>query len=207
MTSVYLFFLLIALLTQSSPKFVPLFDGKTLSGWVVENTTSNNFNVKDGALHVTGPQGWLRSERRYSNFLLRVEFRFLSDDADSGIFVRAPGPASNIFMRGWPANAYQIQNRDISRNQTNNPLWIGNIYRHRVAQGETQYDSAAALAAAKKTGEWQILEIEVAGDALTVKLNGSQITRAANIVNPQGHIGIQAETGALEYRSIEIREQ
>ena len=185
--------------------FVPLFDG-TLDGWVVENTTANNFTVKDRILRVEGPQGWMRSERQYGDFALRVEVRFLTDDADSGIFFRAPGPASNVFIRGWPANAYQVQIRDITRNKTTNPIWIGNLYRHRVAPGETTFDSDAALAAAKPTGEWQLIEMDVAADRLTVRLNGTLVTRAANIVNARGHIGVQGEAGALEYRMIAIRE-
>ena len=185
--------------------FVPLFDG-TLNGWVIENTTANNFTVRDRILRVEGPQGWLRSEQQYGDFALLVEVRFLTDDADSGIFFRAPGPASNIFMRGWPANAYQVQVRDISRNKTTNPIWIGNLYRHRVAPGETAFDSEAALKAAKPTGEWQLIEIDVTGDRLTVTLNGTPVTRAGNIVNARGHIGVQGETGALEYRTIAIRE-
>ena len=188
---------------MQAPKFVSLFNG-TLDGWVVENTTANNFTVQDRVLKVQGPQGWLRSSEQYADFVLRVEFRCLTDDADSGIFVRAPGPPTNIFIRGWPANAYQVQLRDMSRNKTTNPIWIGNLYRHRVAAGETIFDADAAMAAVKPTGEWQTVEITAAGDRLTVQLNGTVVTRAANIVNPRGHIGIQGETGTLEYRSIAI---
>ncbi len=142
---------------QTAPPVVPLFDGKTLSGWIVENTDRGNFTVRDGVLRVEGPQGWLRSAREYGNFTLTVECRFVTDDADSGVFLRAPGPASNIFMRGWPANAYQVQVRDMSKNRTTNPIWIGNLYRHRVAPGETSFDADAALGAVKPTGEWQTI--------------------------------------------------
>jgi hypothetical protein len=189
---------------QSPARGVPLFDGKSLNGWVVENTTAGNFSVRDGVLRVEGPQGWLRSVDQYGNFDLRVEFRFLTDDADSGVFVRAPGPASNIFMRGWPANAYQIQTRDISRNKTTNPIWIGNLYRHRVAPGETTYDAEAAQRASRPTGEWQRFDIEVVDDRITVTLNGTPTTRASGIVNPRGHIGLQGETGIVEYRVVEL---
>jgi N-sulfoglucosamine sulfohydrolase len=189
-------------------RFEPLFDGRTLSGWTVENTDAGNFSVRDGVLHVTGPGGWLRSVRQFADFALRVELRFLTADADSGIFLRAPDPPSHVFIRGWPANAYQVQARDISTNRTDKPIWIGNLYRHRVAEpGETDYDSDAALQAFRPTGEWQLLEIEAAGSTLTVALNGTQVTRAANIVNPRGHVGIQGETGAVEYRAIDIAER
>jgi hypothetical protein len=196
--------LLIAQQPPAPAPFTPLFDGRTLNGWVVENSDGANFTVATGVLTVSGPQGWLRSAEQYGNFSLRVEVRFLTDDADSGIFVRAPGPASNIFMRGWPANAYQVQVRDLSRNKTTNPIWAGNLYRHRVAPGETAFNADAAMAAIKPTGEWQVFDIDAIDDRLVARLNGVEVLRAGGIVNPRGFIGIQGETGRLEYRKIEI---
>jgi hypothetical protein len=187
--------------------FVSLFDGRALDGWVVENSDGANFTVREGHLRVEGPQGWLRSVRQYADFALRVEVRFLTPDADSGVFLRAPGPASNIFIRGWPANAYQVQVRDMSRNTTTNPYWVGNLYRHRVAPGETTFDADAAMRAVKPTGEWQVFEIEAVGDRVTARLNGVLVLDARGIVNPRGFIGIQGETGTLEYRAIEIQER
>jgi 3-keto-disaccharide hydrolase len=188
------------------PAQTPLFDG-SLDGWVVENQTKGRFTVREGLLRVEGPDGWLRSAQQYGDFVLHVEWRFVTADADSGIFLRAPGPASNVFIRGWPANAYQVQVRDISRNKTTNPLWIANLYRHRVPDGETRYDADAAAAAARGPGEWQAMDIDVRGDRLSVTLNGTPVTTATGIVNPRGHIGIQAETGVLEYRSLTIVEK
>jgi hypothetical protein len=183
-----------------------LFDG-SLNGWVVENQTQGRFSVADGLLRVEGPDGWLRTEAQYGDFGLHVEWRFVTPDADSGIFLRAPGPPSNVFIRGWPANAYQVQVRDLSRNRTTNPLWIGNLYRHRVPPGETTFDAEAAAGAVRPPGEWQAMDIEVTGERLTVALNGVPVTTATGLVNPRGYIGIQAETGVLEYRALEIADR
>ena len=188
----------------ASAAFLPLFDGKSLHGWTNVNTTTT-FTVKDGALRVEGRSGWLRSERQYADYDLRVEVRFLTDDADSGIFVRAVG--DSIFLRGWPGNSYQVQARDVTKNQTSNPILIGNLYRHGNRGGETTFDNAAAIRAAKQTNEWQTLDIEVRGDRLSVSLNGVALTRATGLANASGYIGIQGEAGVVEYRSIQIREK
>jgi hypothetical protein len=195
---------LLGFLLQAGGDFVSLFDGKSLQGWTVTSSTPTTFSIKDGFINVEGNSGWLKSDRQYSDFQLRVEVRFLTDNADSGVFVRAVG--DSIFLRGWPGNSFQVQARDVTRNQTANPILIGNIYRHGNARAETNFDSAAALQAAKKTGEWQTLDIEVSGDRLTVSLNGTLITTAAGIANPAGYIGLQGEAGIVEYKSIQIRE-
>jgi hypothetical protein len=179
-----------------------LFDG-TLAGWSVENTAAGNIALEDGVLRIAAPGGWLKSAGSYADFSLRVEFRFLTDDADSGIFVRAV--ADGVFGRGWPANSYQVQLR--------NPVGespfpaVGGIFRHGKPPGETRYDAALAAEASTGTGEWQVLEIELAGTELRARLNGQELTRAFGIENPRGFVGIQAETGSLEFRRIEIVER
>lgn len=177
--------------------FSPLFDG-TLSGWTIENDA--NVRVEQGVLRVEGPRGWLRSNDRYGDFSLRIGFRFLTDDADSGIFVRAV--ADSEFGPGWPGNSYQVQ--------LHNPIGanrfppVGGIFRHGRPQGETRYDEPLARSTSTGTGEWQTLEIDVAGESLVVRLNGVTLTEAEGIGNPTGFIGIQAETGIVEFRGIEI---
>lgn len=193
------------ILAQEEGEFESLFNGASLEGWVIENSEEDNFNVEEGFLRVEEPSGWLRSERQFSDFILRVHVRFLTENADSGVFVRAV--ADVPFFRGWPGNSYQVQTRDISENRSNNPIWLADIYRHNVSEGgETEFNSEAVLEAYSGVGEWQTIEIQAIEDSLTVLLNGTLVTRAENIVNPAGYIGFQGETGVVEFRTIEIRE-
>ncbi|HEX4998643.1 MAG TPA: DUF1080 domain-containing protein [Terriglobia bacterium] len=185
-------------------EFKTLFDGKSLDGWKTQNSAADTFKLKDGVLHVEGNSGWLRSAEQYGDFQLQVEVRFLTDNADSGVFVRAVG--DSIFMRGWPGSSYQVQARDVTRNKSANPLLIGNIYRHGNRGGETTFDSQAAFQAAKATGEWQTFDIEVRGDTIKVTLNGTVLTQATGLANPRGYIGLQGEAGVVEYRAVRIRE-
>ena len=83
---------------------------------------------------------------------------------------------------------------------------MATIYRHRLPKGETVFDKDKAFELARPTGEWQEFEITVAGDSLLVKLNGTLLTRARDLVNSTGHIGLQGETSIVEFRSIAIKE-
>jgi hypothetical protein len=182
---------------QPAPGFVPLFDG-TLGQATIEN--GGAFTIEGGVLRAEGPEGWLRFPTLVRDFRLRAELRFVTDNADSGVFFRAL--PDGAFARGWPNRSYQVQ--------LLNPLGgsqlppVGGLFRHGMPPGETTLDREAVQAAFTGTGEWQLLEIEVAGTELTVELNRAPVTKATGIADVAGYIGIQSETSAVEFRRIEI---
>ena len=172
-----------------------------LSRWSVDNSSAGNFTMRDGVLEVREPEGWLKSSERFTDFELTIEFRFMTDNADSGIFVRALG--ENEFVRGWPNQSYQVQLRNPIGESPFPP--VGGLFRHGMASGETQYDEALARETSLPTGEWQSITVRVEGTSLSAELNGEPILRAEAIGNETGFIGLQGETGALEFRSIRVR--
>jgi hypothetical protein len=188
--------------TPAAPGFVELFDG-TLNNWRVLYTQTDNIKIVDGLLRVEGPNGWVRSAKRYTDFRLEIEFRWLTDDADSGVFLRAS--ADETFARGWPAGSYQIQLLNPASESTFPP--VGHLFRHQMDDGQLRFDEEGARALAKPTGEWQTLAIELVGERLAVWLNGTGITQALSVAKSTNYIGFQAERGALEFRSIRIQER
>ncbi len=186
--------------TNNPPKSISLFNGTNLDNWVIENDAQ--FSVQNGVLKVNRGTGWLRSAGVFANFTLVMEFRFLETEANSGIFVRT-GPTSNNDENGWPNNGYQVQCMDIITGKA--PL--ATMIPYGAPPFEHQSDLAALAKAYKPLGEWQTYEITCAGETLEVKLNGKRITTATSIMNRQGHIGIQAEHGLLEFRKIDVIER
>ena len=100
--------------TPVSAGFSPLFDGKSLNNWVVDDKRYvGNFSVRDGRLHIEGQGGWLRSNREYGDFTLRLGFRYLTEDPGSGrigvsgVFLRTP--AKSTYESGWPDNSLEVQ--------------------------------------------------------------------------------------------------
>jgi hypothetical protein len=184
---------------QPPAAFTALFDG-TLGAATIENDGA--FTLEDGVLRAEGPEGWLRFPQTYRDFRMRVELRFLTDNGDSGVFFRAQ--PDGAFARGWPNRSYQVQ--------ILNPLAggrlppIGGVFRHGMPPGETAHDVAAVGAAFTGTLEWQTLEIELKGTELAVSLNGVPVTHAAGIADVAGYVGLQSETGAVEFRRIDIEE-
>jgi hypothetical protein len=68
----------------------PLFDGKTLAGWVNVNCHPDTFAVKGDAIVTTGtPTGFLRTDKQYENFELDFDWMHVEKEkmANSGLFV------------------------------------------------------------------------------------------------------------------------
>jgi len=194
--------------------FTPLFDGKSLTNWVVDGDQyAQNFSVQDGLLRIEGEGGWLRSARQYGDFTLRLGFRYLTDDPGggrigvSGVFLRTP--ATSTYQSGWPDNSLEVQ---LANRQGGRPAipgdarWGGAVLRHGNLGGPTSFDTRTALLSYGRTGEWQTLEIQAVGDAIHVTLNGNFLGTASAGGNARGHLGLQAETGGIEFRSVEINE-
>src|SRR5437016_9626642 len=80
--------------------FTSLFNGKDLDGWHIMG--GGQFSAKDGVILLNKGAGWLRSEKQYKDFELRLEFRFVEKNANSGIFLRANDDKG-------PSKAYQVQ--------------------------------------------------------------------------------------------------
>ncbi len=178
---------------------VQLFNGENLDGW--EIVSDGQFSVEDGNIRVNRGSGWLRSNEIFGDFVLTMEFRFLEEGANSGIFVRTAA-ASNDDEGGYPVNGYQVQCRDAVEDDT--PL------AHMIAMGEVSFEAESDIDALrqayKPAGEWHTCEIRAEGEDLTVTLNGVVITTATGIVDATGHIGIQGEDGLLEFRRIDVEE-
>jgi hypothetical protein len=186
---------------QSDSGFVELLDDG-LSQWQIEHSVGANFVVADSVLRVGGPEGWLRGEAQYGDFALIVEFRFLTDAADSGVFFRAAGVEP--FARGWPNRSYQLQMLNPLAQSRFPPL--GGLFRHGMPPGETHFDETLARRMTAPTGQWQTLAIEVRGEHVVADVNGVRVLDADGIGNARGFIGLQGETDAVEFRSVRIRE-
>jgi hypothetical protein len=174
--------------------FVPLFNGKDLTGWHVMGTPA--WKVEDGVLVCTGEgSGWLRSDKQYENFVLRLEFR-ISKGGNSGIFIRSA-------LEGNPAfTGMEVQILDDHGRQPT-PHTTGAIY-DAVAPKKNM---------SKPAGEWNFVEIICSGPWVVVAMNGEEIVRVNMDEHPKlkdrlrkGYIGLQNHGSRVEFRNIRIKE-
>ena len=87
---------------QPSGETVSLFNGENLHGWHV---TGCQVAVEDGALVLKGGDGFVRTDHRYGDFILELDWKALGKESwDSGIYIRSELPSGE---RPWPKR-YQV---------------------------------------------------------------------------------------------------
>jgi hypothetical protein len=138
--------------------FVSLFNGTDLTGWVVMGK-KEQWVAENGLLKcLGGPGGWLRSEKEYTDFELRLEFRN-TPKTNSGVFLRATENGNPAFT------GMEIQIMDDA----------GNPKPGKGSTGAVYAAVAPAVVATKPPGEWNFYDIALNGTQLKVVLNDQEL--------------------------------
>lgn len=186
----------------AEPTWIPLFNGKDLSGWTpkiaghpVGHNFANTFRVEDGILKVAydgyesfdGQFGHLYSNLPYSHYRLRLEYRFegkVMPDApwytnlNSGVMLHAQSPLSQRLDQGFPAS---IEMQFLA-DEGKGPRCTGNVVTpgtHIEIHGKLVTDHIVESGAPTfPADEWVRMEVEVRGnDEITFFVNGTEYLR------------------------------
>lgn len=188
--------------------FVPLFNGTDLKGWNRYASKKDLWTVEDGMIVCQGNGGgWLGTDRDYSDFELRLEYR-LKPAGNSGIYIRAP-------EEGWISRVgMEIQLLDDFHPR------YANIDFHQHT-GAIYHVAAPSRRASKKAGQWNAMTIRAQGRQVAVWLNGAAILDVdldrcrkdpeiakehPGLARSTGRIGLQSHTDRVEFRNIYIKE-
>lgn len=162
--------------------WINLFDGKTLSGWKIQN--DGNWRVEDGAIVVDqGKIGLLTTEKEWTNYEFEVEFS-AQISTNSGIFL-----STKPVVTDESKDCYEVNIAPPS-----NPFPTGSIVKRKAFLG------------AGEKAEWRKYRMTVKDGHVKVWLDG-EMTVDYQDENPlkSGLIGLQLNQGKVEFRNIRVR--
>jgi len=192
--------------------FVPLFNGRDLTGWVNANCAPETWSVRDGMIHCTGhPTGALRTIRQYENFILELEWRHLESGGNSGVFIWAtPIAAPGVpFLRG-----IEVQVLDHGYNVPGKNQWYtthGDVFPIHGAtmkpfgrhNGERSFPSEER---SKGSPEWNHYRIVCTNGVLRLHVNGKEVSGGEECNYRKGYIGLESEGAPVDFRNLRIKE-
>ncbi len=202
----------LALGAQDDEGFVPLFNGKDLTGWVNANCAPETWSVRDGVVCCTGiPTGALRTARMYENFILEAEWRHLKSGGNSGIFIwGSPISAPGVpFLRG-----IEVQVLDHGFNVKGKNEWYtthGDVFPIHGAtmkplgrhNGQRSFPSEER---SKPSPEWNHYRITANNGVLRLSVNGKEVSGGDDCTYRKGYLALESEGAPVEFRNVRIKE-
>jgi hypothetical protein len=185
-------FSLLGVVRAAEPAFVPLFNGRDLTGWDAEKS-KEFWHVENGILvgqnneALKGNMLW--TEKSYGDFVFQCDVRW-NGDIDSGVMLRKPelqvqfGTSSSLKM------------------DMTGSFYVG---------GKDAYPDAARaknIAQLWKPGDWNTVRIEAKGTDFTVWINGQKASHLSDSKYAEpAPIGLQVHPNKkmkVEYRNVRV---
>jgi len=185
---------------------VPLFDGKSLAGWVQRGGKAK-YAVEDGAIVGSSvpntTNSFLCTEKTFADFILELEFK-VDPGLNSGVQIRSE---SRKDYRNGVVHGYQVEIDPSSR------AWSGGIYDESRRGWLCDLKNNEPARKAFKQNQWNQFRIECRGDSIKTWLNGVPAADLKDSKTPRGFIALQVhgvggrtEPLAVRWRNIRIKE-
>ncbi len=198
---------------------VSLFNGKDLTGWHIDVPAMdsipeaiNPFIVRDGMLVSLGtPNGHIITDKVYSDFRLRVEYRFAGKPGNCGVLVFASTPRSlykmfpksiEVQMMHENAGDFWCIVEDITVD--NMPERRGPKDEWGITEGKKRRILNLTDGSENPVGEWNSMTIECLDDQVKVWVNGDLVNHGYNATASEGQIALQAEGSEVEFRRLDL---
>jgi Domain of Unknown Function (DUF1080) len=195
--------------------FIPLFDGSSLTEWVIPEGDNGHWKVVDGVIdydarsEAPGDKNMV-SKRDFGDFVLKLDWRlkeapFVNPNVAYVLpdGTHAKGVDGKELKLPLPDSDSGVYLRGSSKSQVNMwcwPIGSGEVYGYRM---DKQMPAAVRAGVTPRTqadkpvGEWNSFEITMKGERLTVVLNGKTVIENAELpgIPKRGKLELQHHGG------------
>lgn len=199
----------------------PIFDGKTLAGWVQRGGKAN-YRVEEDAIVGTSrpltPNSFLCTEKTYGDFILELEFK-VDGELNSGIQIRSNAfdvpttikrdNAPPIIIAPKRVHGYQCE---IDNEPGRDRWWTAGIYdesrRGWLYPGPLGGDGKAFTEQGRrlsKPDQWHRIRIEARGERIQTFLDGEARADLRDAMTPRGFIALQVHGVGANPKPLEVR--
>ena len=233
---------------EKSGEWIQLFNGKDLTGWTPKirgqklgDNWNDTFRVEDGVIKVAYDKyekfdrrfGHLFYKDSFSNYILRIEYRFVGDQVaggpgwafrNSGVMIHGQEPQTMDVEQDFPVSI-EVQLLGGNGKDKRPNLNLCTPGTHVVIDGKLHKDHCTNSTSATFHGDqWVTAEIEVRGKTvIRHRVNGQTVLeynqpqldpddkwaqgliKEGNLILNGGSISLQSESHPCEFRKVEIK--
>lgn len=191
--------------------------GKKLKGepvkWIQVNTEDTTWHMKGKELVCNGhPIGVIRSESRYENFLMHIEWKHMEAGGNSGTFVWSDAePGTNRLPNGVEVQMLELDWVNLNvRNGEKPPVayvhgelfGVGGV--ELVPDNPRGKRSKSVENRCKGKGEWNTYDVVCADGTIKLSVNGKFVNGISQSTKRSGYICLESEGAEIHFRNIRI---
>ncbi len=190
-------------------EFVPLFNGKDLSGWVNVNCAPSTWTVKEEMIVCSGkPTGVLRTEKQYENFVLELEWRHMVAGGNAGLFIWSDAlPAPGVpFTRSIEVQVLDGRNTGDYTSHGDVFAIHGATFKPDREHPNGWMRCLPSERRCKPSPEWNHYRVTCNDGAIKLEVNGKEVSGGYDTKPKKGHICLESEGSECHFRNIRIKE-
>jgi len=186
-------------------KKIVLWNSKDFTGWklfvpVPLYDVARTWSVKDGVIRCVGtPNGYMRTEKDYADYLLHIEWRWVGNGGNSGVLVHMSGED-----KVWP-KSLECQ---LKSGNAGDFYVIGGVEVNEHAMGGSRVEGRRVIklkqSSEKPFGQWNSCDVICKDDWIVVLANGVLQNVGTGCSENSGKICLQSEGTPIEFRNIYI---
>jgi len=181
--------------------------------WIQVNTESETWKVKGNEIICTGhPIGVIRSEKRYENFLLHIEWKHMEPGGNSGTFVWSDAePGDNRLPNGVEVQMLELDWVNLNKRDGKTPpvayvhgeiFGVGGV--ETVPDNPRGRRSKSVENRCKGKGEWNTYEVVCVNGTIKLSVNGKFVNGISKATKKEGFICLESEGAEIHFRNIRI---
>ncbi len=193
--------------------------GKKVKGepiqWIQVNTEKESWEIKGEELICTGhPIGVIRSEKKYENFLLHIEWKHMEAGGNSGTFVWSDAePGKNRLPNGVEVQMLELDWVNINTKDGKVPP-IAYVHGEVFGVGGVKIvpdnprgpRSKSVENRCKGKGEWNTYDVVCVDGTIKLSVNGKFVNGISKSSKKSGFICLESEGAEIHFRNIRIIE-
>jgi len=187
---------------------VDLFNGRDFTGWKLHVDeqgveAKDVWSVNNGVINCKGvPNGYMRTQGRYKNYVLHVEWRWVGEPTNSGVLLHSSG-RDKVWPRAIEAQLKAGNAGDFVLIEGTGITVDGKDWRNVKEQyvGVPKKEASSE----KPSGQWNAYDIICKRDEIALYVNGELQNKGTRATETSGWICLQSEGSEIEFRNIYVK--
>lgn len=199
--------------------FEKITSGQKIKGepvrWIQVNTEDSTWIMKGKELICNGlPIGVIRSEKKYENFILHIEWKHMEAGGNSGTFVWSKAePGSNRLPDGVEVQMLELDWVNLNMRNGEKPP-VAYVHGELFGVGGVKIIPDNPRGERSKSienrcygkGEWNVYEVVCVDGTIKLSVNGKFVNGISQSSQRSGYICLESEGAEIQFRNIKIIE-